>query len=977
MAKSLWSEICSQDNFYQAWQKVRANLGAPGIDKVTVLDFEANLEENLDLLLETVRLENYEPLPLLSFKKKKESGKLRELKIPTVRDRLVQEAIHLKIQPIFEKIFLDCSYAYRPRKSALKAVDRVERNVKRGRVWIFDADIEKFFDNIDRKILLEKLGEKIAEKKLLKLISRIIQSDNSAEGEGIPQGVIISPLLSNVYLHSFDDMMNRNQWNYLRYSDNLVVLCHSKEEAENAHKKAEDFLSQNLGLKFNAEKTRVLHAKDGFVFLGYHFDLKGKRPAEAAVGRMQERLKKAMSAAGQLTEAELKLKLDSIVRGWMNYFQIEEKDYGRLYEELNEKWKADEKQIANTILLVALAISLKKRDEAEKILSETAVEDFQDADLYFQWGILCELLGKKPEAIDAYHAAFRLNSGHADTAFRLGIYFLNEQNYEKALRFFQKAIQIKPDWAQAQYVLAMTLEKYHLNGAAKKAYARAYQLDPSLKKIKRPPLPSKRKPQPAKFDFTKDDLEIFLQLLSGREGVFARQWSDQTGKVGYSPLYRALKTSDIANHLTGKETLGFYLLRSDNTVSQIVIDIDVAKTIRQEFSDATSDMKKWEDMAHLEAVAIQRLAGKLELQCYIENSGFKGRHVWFFMAEPIAAKDGISFVKKLMAQKGRMPPGLSWEIFPKEPRVGPKGLGSLVKMPLGIHKLTGNRCLFLQPDGEPFSDQWYVIQNIKKINRSQLQAALDKLSNQQIDLDKGDVDTSEIELMIGKCNVLKYLVEKAEKEHHLAHVDRLTLLHTIGHFGKAGDYMIHQIIKHTFNYDYRITERWVKRLKGSPVSCPKIREWQSHITPSVGCFCKFPAEAKCYPTPILHAKPDFVPSRKKMAAKQPDTKKPQQKVHTEKDSLYKPSAAIVDEQISKADDSIQKEPQSIDMDVEKLITNYLDLNSRFKEISKQKKTIEKQLEDIFNQKGVDRLEFRMGVLRRVKEGEQIKWIIEI
>lgn len=184
----LFQDITTEENFYAAWEKVRGNLGAPGIDRVSIEDFEKNLHDNLALLRALVAEGAYQPLPYLTFTHKKESGKERTLRIPTVRDRVVQQAILLVIQPVFEKIFLQCSYAYRPGKSSLQAIERVERNLKRGRVWVVDADIENFFDEIDQQLLSERLAETILEKPLLKLLEQCIKSSSGSGQDAVAGG---------------------------------------------------------------------------------------------------------------------------------------------------------------------------------------------------------------------------------------------------------------------------------------------------------------------------------------------------------------------------------------------------------------------------------------------------------------------------------------------------------------------------------------------------------------------------------------------------------------------------------------------------------------------------------------------------------------------------------------------------------------------------------------------------------------------
>ncbi|MFZ5518634.1 MAG: CRISPR-associated primase-polymerase type A1 [Candidatus Zhuqueibacterota bacterium] len=977
----LWFNICNKENFQQAWSKVRSNLGAPGLDRVTISDFEQNLDENLSLLLETVKQGTYQPLPLLSFQIKKESGKLRELKIPTVRDRVVQVALQLPIQPILEKVFLDCSYAYRTGKSAQKAAERVMRNIKKGKQWIVDADIEGFFDNVDHNLVLKMLESHVADNKIIRIIELILKSGQSQEGKGIPQGGAISPMLANLYLHVLDEKMIKAKWNYIRYADDLVVLCQSEQEANTAFQRANQCLKQDLQLEFHKDKTKILHAKDGFVFLGYYFDLSGKRPSASSVEKVTKKIEKVLEKAETISDVQLKDKLESIIRGWSNYFQLDTTNKKQIFEEFLNKLKSQQESLPARLLTTALALHFGDTPKAQNLVENAPIQNTEDAELQYQWGVICELSDKQQEAIDSYHRVYRLQADHPDAAYRLGQHYLNQGQFERAIRFLQKAIQNSPDSAHAHFALATALKKFSLNGAAQKAFEKAFQLDPKLKRIKNVTQPQKVTAPPQSLpiaNFEENDIQLFIQLFSAREGVYSRQWTDNTGRLGYNPVYKPLSKDVVKSHFQGKETLGMYILRTDNTVRHIIIDIDISRQARNETTDEEIVMDKWQEITHQDAVNIYSICQKLDIPVYIENSGFKGRHVWFFFSDPVPARDGIAFAKKILEETGEPPSGINREIFPKEARVSTKALGSMVKLPLGVHKLTERRCLLLEPSGQPWKNQFEVLNSIKQITQSQFHAAIERLNAGEIEGPSKNIDTSKAERMIEKCNVLKYLVNKVEKERHLAHIDRLTLLHTLGHLGEEGRYMLHKIISKTLNYDHRITQKWYLRLKGSPVSCPKIREWQNHITPSIGCYCPFPENSKCYPTPLLHADSNFKP--KNRSSSNADSPKKDIPVAHEIPK-QKPGSATQKEQ--PADHSISSSPQDEiiqiipEIELEQLMEDYIGLKQKFRALDTEKQTLETKLKLVFDQRKCDKMEFKMGTLKRINQDNSIKWIIEI
>ncbi|UCE08478.1 MAG: group II intron reverse transcriptase/maturase, partial [bacterium] len=404
---TLLEQMTTEANFNAAWNKVRTNLGAPGIDRISIDEFEKNLHDNLTLLRQMVQAGNYEPLPYKEFTQKKESGKDRILHIPTVRDRIVQQALLFVIQPIFEKIFLNCSYAYRPGKSAQKAIERVERNLQKGRKWIVIADIENFFDEIDRQLLLDTVAKTIHEKPVIKLIEKCINALEAPDGKGIAQGMVIAPILSNIYLHSMDDQMSRALWQYIRYSDNIILLDHNEEQVQQALERATTCI-QDLKLKLNPEKTKICNLNQGFTFLGFQFDERGKRPAEPAIRRIEKRVGNVLQKASEYSQSQLKEKLESIIRGWVNYFKLHESDKRKLLMQIEENSIDQKESLPQRILLAALAYQLGDRSRAETILRTTPVIDSEDAEINYQWGILCDLLEMNNEALDSFLAAFRI-----------------------------------------------------------------------------------------------------------------------------------------------------------------------------------------------------------------------------------------------------------------------------------------------------------------------------------------------------------------------------------------------------------------------------------------------------------------------------------------------------------------------------------------------------------------------------------------
>jgi group II intron reverse transcriptase/maturase len=302
----LFNQITRLDNLAGAWEEVADNRGMPGIDGVSIEDFARHWEANLIELRRQVRGNQYDPAPLLRFTIPKRDGSPRLLGNLTVRDKIVQRAVMRVLDDIYEGQFLDCSFAYRPKRSVKQAVERVVQARKTGRLYVLDADIDDFFHSLDHHRLVRFLQETIADEQVLALIVDWLNVGRPDPdwATGTPLGAIISPLLSNVYLHYLDLAMTdslprfgphrhlaldpvglRPDWSYLRYADDFVALCRSQAQAEMALRWVKETL-QTLLLDLEPTKTAITTFDEGFEYLGcyfkgdaFYFDYDGRRIA--------------------------------------------------------------------------------------------------------------------------------------------------------------------------------------------------------------------------------------------------------------------------------------------------------------------------------------------------------------------------------------------------------------------------------------------------------------------------------------------------------------------------------------------------------------------------------------------------------------------------------------------------------------------------------------------------------------------------
>lgn len=328
---SLIDKIWDYQNLEQAFYDVKKNRGTHGVDKITIKDFERELEHNLRVLQESLRTKTYRAKPVRRVYIPKADGTKRPLGIPTVGDRIIQAATKRILEPIFEQKFLDCSYGFRPNRSAHMAIGKIRQDLWDGYTYVIDADIKTYFESIPHEKLFELIKEEMVDSSVLELILQFLKSGILENGiyyqndKGSPQGGVISPLLANIFLHPLDEMMLERGHRITRYADDFVICCKSRKGAERVLKTVVKLLEKELGLKIHPEKTKIVdNLEEPFVFLGYVFK-KGyyHSPSDKAVRKFKKRIKEVTKRSQTVNLEEfVKHRLNPIIRGWGRYFGI-------------------------------------------------------------------------------------------------------------------------------------------------------------------------------------------------------------------------------------------------------------------------------------------------------------------------------------------------------------------------------------------------------------------------------------------------------------------------------------------------------------------------------------------------------------------------------------------------------------------------------------------------------------------------------
>jgi group II intron reverse transcriptase/maturase len=344
---SLVDKIYKMKNLELAWERVRRNKGAGGVDGQSIGQFEGSCSTNLKRLHEELKSDTYQPQPVRQkmIPKQGQPGRQRPLGIPTVYDRVCQQALLNRLEVIFEPVFDDANFGYRKGRSPKDALRKIWKEAQSGYEWIVDADLKDFFGSVDHEKLMTLINQRVSDSRVLKLIEKMLKAGCYVQGnrlpteKGTPQGGVVSPLLSNILLTPFDCEMRRKGYRITRWADDWVITCRTRAEAKAALKTAGKILGK-LGVVLHAEKTRVVNVRHGFEFLGYKIK-RGSRPLrlrpdrirsgvvqgslyafprERSIEHFKEQIRRRTRRKAPISLEELIVELNPVIRGWGNYY---------------------------------------------------------------------------------------------------------------------------------------------------------------------------------------------------------------------------------------------------------------------------------------------------------------------------------------------------------------------------------------------------------------------------------------------------------------------------------------------------------------------------------------------------------------------------------------------------------------------------------------------------------------------------------
>jgi RNA-directed DNA polymerase len=380
IGEQLMEEVCERENCKQALARVKANKGSPGVDGMTVQQLPEHLKQHWPAIREQLLSGTYVPQPVKRVEIPKPDGGVRKLGIPTVMDRLIQQAVMQVLQRKWDRTFSDHSYGFRPGRSAHQAVEAAQQYIAAGYRWVVDLDLEKFFDRVNHDKLMAKIAERVSDKRLLKLIRTFLRAGVMEDGlvspvdEGTPQGGPLSPLLSNIVLDELDQELERRGLRFARYADDSNIYVRSRRAGERVMGSITRFITEQLKLKVNQQKSAVARPWER-KFMGFSFTSAGvpkRRIAPKAVGRFKERIRELTSRTRGVGTERMAEELARYLRGWIGYFGkcetpsvlegLEKWFRRRLRSAIWKQWKRGSVRFAE----------LRKRDVGTHLAAKTA-----------------------------------------------------------------------------------------------------------------------------------------------------------------------------------------------------------------------------------------------------------------------------------------------------------------------------------------------------------------------------------------------------------------------------------------------------------------------------------------------------------------------------------------------------------------------------------------------------------------------------
>ena len=960
---SIYSKIIDIQKLGQAWDRVKKNKPAPGVDNVTYEMFDERRREELRQLNLELLEHRYESLPVKLTNLYK-GEKVRTIALFSMRDKVVQQSLAHELGKIYEPLFSAGTYAYRPGQSALEALKLIEdKIIGQKNLWVLKMDIKSYFDCIPHEGLLHVLEKRIREQDVLELIRAVIRAKvlDPRTGElkeneiGIYQGSSCAPILSNIYLMDFDREMEKRCSFYIRYCDDILVLESAEQKARELYEYSRMYMEQKgLELKENKTELHQLGGAEGFSYLGYQFTENGRSVPAKAVSSLTERLETLWLTSGLDMEERLK-KGREILNGWEQYYRGE---------------RRPDSMIEYVILLTMV------QNKSPEILDSIEKSRFEQTNFY--------------KDIAGYMADYWKYKGNLKNSIREYEQFFQVPDEDKPLPESEETMKYKEELIQryAQMLIRPSeetcsdiMQLYTDLGAYGKAsyfwekkteYAGKAQTE-----IPEAAVSATENHVEATGGKTEQtmtaakegsgipaevSIQDYMDLFVGREDTYARETYGSGNKRMSEQVPEPLTEEMIRQHLSGDVILGTYVQRPNGTSKYVVFDIDISKKILLQYDYGSSEFNAYKQNAAEHASKLCKILQRMGMTGYIEDSGFRGYHVWVFFTGWIPVRYINRFTECVQKELGDSGDGITMEVFPNSARIRTGKFGQKIRLPLGVHIRTGNRSYFVDVQFRPITDYKDYFSGVAKFSLNAVQKVLgmylpetkeqEKYKEVDTDLEKFGTLPETVRIVLEKCSLMRYLCQKAASTGYLSHFERMSILHVFGHMGDEGREFVHTVMAFTLNYQYDTTEKFILKIPEKPISCAKLREQYKLITAEYGCSCNFKRTKNCYPSPVLHAIKNS---------------------GEEESGITVP----ISRTISKAKEEKVYEELNIHKQTEKLAQRIIELKKQKRGLDRSIRKTEEELQKIFDNAGIDCLEIAMGLLVRRKKGEEYEWLIEL
>ncbi len=940
---SLYNKIIDLQKLNMAWKRVKMNKPSPGVDGVTWDVYDASASEENKRLHKELAEKAYECKPVKNVTLYKEE-KERQIALYSMRDKVVQQSIAEELKKMYDHGFSPQCYAYRENRSALQAVQEIEKQIStHGYTQVLKIDISIFFDTIRWDKLQGILKERIREDDVLELIRKecmapTIDSEGNLVSKelGIHQGSCIAPIISNIYLMKFDLDMAKCDCFFLRYSDDMLFLSDSHEKLQEILARATTILGM-LGLSVSEKKTILCSLKDGIDFLGYRFAETGKSITSKAEGQLAGRLETVWLLNRNDSVENRIRKMSEILNGWEQYFRGDRKP-------------ADILEFTAAAYLLRPKRGMPELAKVRRELSNIYPDIMKYLAALWHESELCEMELFEYEQYYGFLAeesgGLQLDAAGIGELINLYEAFVEEPSKDNALEIMQKYSDL------------------HLYANAAKVAAYADNIDVRTEVIHAnvsAVAQGKHTKTEAVREVTDEQIEKFMNLFAGREDMYATV-DYINGKKQLTDQLQPLTKDVMRRHMQGEIIVASYNQRQNATVKALVMDLDISKRVLITCGGDEGKIKEHLQKTADIAIKIGDWFRRKNLYVRYEFSGYRGYHIWLFFESWIPTYYVNMLQDVLEADLADiLDDDVTLEFFPNKTKLKQGRNGQKIKLPLSYHAEAHIRSALLMEDLSECENlsEWLdsapkctldALKKVLAVGSERQEAGLRKVVDDNLDI-FGELP-SNISEILRKCNLMRYLCRKAYETGYLTHFERLSILYVFGHVGEEGERFVHQVMSYTLNYKYNTTERFIRKCPEKPISCGKLREQYKRITAEIGCSCAFKRSKNCYPSPVLHAI-------------SLSTDEAEQVTLPVSQTLPKEKSQHITEELN-----IHKKAQA-------LAVKILELKKQRRGIDNSVRKVERELELIFDEEKTDSLELEMGLLVRRKIESGYEWLIEI